>query len=44
MISPFRSARAGIFSFAGEHRSYVEHTKLACERLGMLVFYDRDRT
>ncbi|WP_216216653.1 toll/interleukin-1 receptor domain-containing protein [Amycolatopsis aidingensis] len=32
------------FSFAGEHRSYVERTKLACDRLGMRVFYDRDKT
>jgi hypothetical protein len=30
------------FSFAGEHRQYVEQTKLACERLGLTVFYDRD--
>jgi hypothetical protein len=30
------------FSFAGEHRQYVEQTRLACERLGLTVFYDRD--
>ena len=31
------------FSFAGEHRDYVEQTKNACERLGLKVFYDRDK-
>src|SRR3954451_19649563 len=31
------------FSFAGEHRDYVEQTKLACERHGLRVFYDRDK-
>lgn len=30
------------FSFAGEQREYVEATKVACERLGLRVFYDRD--
>ncbi len=30
------------FSFAGEHRQYVEQTKLACERLGLTIFYDKD--
>jgi hypothetical protein len=30
------------FSFAGEHRDYVEQTKVACEKLGLRVFYDRD--
>jgi hypothetical protein len=32
------------FSFAGEHREYVERTKTACERLDLRVFYDRDMT
>ena len=31
------------FSFAGEHRTYVEQTKQACEELGLRVFYDRDK-
>lgn len=31
------------FSFAGEQREYVENTKLACEKLGLRVFYDRDK-
>lgn len=31
------------FSFAGEHREYVEKTKDECERLGLKVFYDRDK-
>lgn len=31
------------FSFAGEQRAYVEATKLACEKLGLNVFYDRDK-
>jgi len=31
------------FSFAGEHRDYVEQTKAECERLGLHVFYDRDK-
>jgi len=31
------------FSFAGEHREYVEQTKNACEQLGLSVFYDRDK-
>lgn len=31
------------FSFAGEHRQYVEDTKNACEALGLRVFYDRDK-
>lgn len=31
------------FSFAGEQRSYVEATKVACEALGLRVFYDRDK-
>jgi hypothetical protein len=30
------------FSFAGSDRTYVEATKLACERLGLRVMYDRD--
>jgi hypothetical protein len=30
------------FSFAGSDRTYVEATKLACERLGLDVMYDRD--
>ncbi|MFI5954935.1 TIR domain-containing protein [Cryptosporangium sp. NPDC051539] len=30
------------FSFAGEHRQYVEATRNACEALGLKVFYDRD--
>ncbi|MEV3915116.1 TIR domain-containing protein [Streptomyces canus] len=30
------------FSFAGEHRDYVEATKLQCEQLGLKVFYDKD--
>lgn len=32
------------FSFAGEHREYVERTKVACEKLGLRIFYDRDVT
>src|ERR1700722_1185506 len=32
------------FSFAGEHRPYVERTKAACEALGLKVFYDKDVT
>jgi hypothetical protein len=32
------------FSFAGEHRTYVEQTKAACEKLGLRIFYDRDVT
>src|SRR5690348_8451860 len=32
------------FSFAGEHRQYVEDTKNACEALGLKVFYDRDKS
>ena len=32
------------FSFAGEHRQYVEDTKIACEKLGLSVFYDRDKS
>lgn len=32
------------FSFAGEHRDYVERTKLACEALGLRVFYDKDKS
>lgn len=31
------------FSFAGEHRQYVEDTKVACEKLGLRVFYDKDK-
>lgn len=31
------------FSFAGEHRQYVEKVKHECERLGLKVFYDRDK-
>ncbi|MGH9429218.1 MAG: hypothetical protein ACRD2L_23290, partial [Terriglobia bacterium] len=31
------------FSFAGEQRDYVEATKMACEKLGLRVFYDRDK-
>jgi hypothetical protein len=31
------------FSFAGEHRAYLEATKNACEDLGLKVFYDRDK-
>lgn len=31
------------FSFAGEDRAYVETVKEACERLGLTVYYDRDR-
>jgi hypothetical protein len=31
------------FSFAGEHREYVEKTKDECERLDLKVFYDRDK-
>jgi hypothetical protein len=31
------------FSFAGENRDYVERTKIACERLGLKVFYDKDK-
>jgi hypothetical protein len=30
------------FSFAGEQRDCVEATKVACEKLGLRVFYDRD--
>jgi TIR domain len=30
------------FSFAGEHRSYVEQTVHACKQLGLRVFYDKD--
>lgn len=30
-------------SFAGEHRQYVEATVRACQRLGISVFYDRDK-
>lgn len=30
------------FSFAGEQREYVEAAKVACEKLGLRVFYDRD--
>jgi TIR domain-containing protein len=30
------------FSFAGEHRTYVEQTVRACQRLGLRVFYDKD--
>ena len=32
------------FSFAGEHRQYVEQVKVACEALKLSVFYDRDKT
>lgn len=32
------------FSFAGEHREYVEATKDACVALGLRVFYDRDKS
>jgi TIR domain len=32
------------FSFAGEQREYVEATKVACEKLGLHVFYDRDKS
>lgn len=31
------------FSFAGEHRQYVEEVKHECEKLGLKVFYDRDK-
>jgi hypothetical protein len=31
------------FSFAGENRDYVEQTKIACEELGLKVFYDKDK-
>lgn len=31
------------FSLAGEQRNYVEATKMACEKLGLRVFYDRDK-
>ncbi len=31
------------FSFAGEHREYVEKTVLACKALGLKVFYDKDK-
>ena len=31
------------FSFAGEHRQYVEEVKYECEKLGLKVFYDRDK-
>jgi hypothetical protein len=30
------------FSFAGVDRGYVERTKMACDRLGLRVMYDRD--
>lgn len=31
------------FSFAGEHRQYVEETATACKTLGLKVFYYRDK-
>jgi hypothetical protein len=31
------------FSFAGEHRSYVEAVKNECVKLGLKVFYDKDK-
>jgi TIR domain len=31
------------FSFAGEHREYVERTVNACKALGLKVFYDKDK-
>jgi hypothetical protein len=31
------------FSFAGEDRDYVEQVKDACKKLGLSVYYDRDR-
>ncbi len=31
------------FSFAGEDRDYVEAVKIACEQLGLSVYYDKDR-
>jgi hypothetical protein len=31
------------FSFAGEDRDYVETIKIACEKLGLSVYYDKDR-
>jgi hypothetical protein len=30
-------------SFAGEQRNYVAYTVTACKRLGLKVFYDRDK-
>jgi hypothetical protein len=30
-------------SFAGEHREFVERTVRACEKLGLRVFYDRNK-
>jgi|GEM_PF-1331896 len=31
------------FSFAGEHRRYVEDVKNECVKLGLKVFYDKDK-
>jgi hypothetical protein len=39
MEQPFDLA----FSFASEDRAYVEAVKAECEKLGLTVYYDRDR-